>query len=109
MVQANWAHHFAEAVAGSFSWRRQTPRWRIVIDEQGTHLHPLTGRYIWPSEMDLMARLAGMQLRDRYAWWDRSPFTADSEAHVSVYPVCVGSIVSVQGAVVARADGNQRA
>ena len=43
------------------------------------------GRYIWPSELDLMARLAGMELRERWAGWDRSPFTAESTKHVSVW------------------------
>jgi len=43
------------------------------------------GRYIWPSELDLMARLAGMELRERWADWDRSPFTAESTQHVSVW------------------------
>ena len=43
------------------------------------------GRYIWPSELDLMARLAGMGLRERWADWDRSPFTAESDKHVSVW------------------------
>src|SRR5262245_26946358 len=42
-------------------------------------------RYVWPSELDLMARLAGMTLRDRWAGWDRSPFTGDSPSHVSVW------------------------
>lgn len=42
-------------------------------------------RYTWPPELDLMARLAGMELVCRFANWDRSPFTADSEQHVSVW------------------------
>ena len=42
-------------------------------------------RYIWPSELDLMARLAGFELESRWADWDRSEFTADSRSHVSVY------------------------
>ncbi len=42
-------------------------------------------RYIWPSELDLMARLAGFTLESRWADWDRSPFTAESRSHVSVY------------------------
>jgi len=42
-------------------------------------------RYVWPSELDLMARLAGMTLRDRWAGWDRSPFTGESPSHVSVW------------------------
>lgn len=42
-------------------------------------------RYVWPSELDLMARLAGMTLRDRWADWDRSRFRGDSPSHVSVW------------------------
>lgn len=42
-------------------------------------------RYVWPAELDLMARLAGMRLEYRWADWDRSPFTADSTGHVSVW------------------------
>jgi SAM-dependent methyltransferase len=42
-------------------------------------------RYAWPAELDLMARIAGMRLEDRWAGWDRSPFTGESESHVSVW------------------------
>jgi SAM-dependent methyltransferase len=42
-------------------------------------------RYVWPSELDLMARLAGLRLRDRWANWNREPFTTDSRSHVSVW------------------------
>ncbi len=42
-------------------------------------------RYVWPSELDLMARIAGMALRERWSDWTREPFTADSESHVSVW------------------------
>jgi SAM-dependent methyltransferase len=42
-------------------------------------------RYVWPSELDLMARLAGMRLRERWAGWRREPFTSESTAHVSVW------------------------
>ena len=42
-------------------------------------------RYAWPAELDLMARLAGMRLRERWADWDRSPFTDESSKHVSVW------------------------
>ena len=42
-------------------------------------------RYVWPSELDLMAQLAGMRLRDRWSGWDREPFTSDSTKHVSVW------------------------
>jgi SAM-dependent methyltransferase len=47
--------------------------------------YPVEFRYAWPAELDLMARLAGMQLEDRWAGWKREPFTALSPAHVSVY------------------------
>jgi SAM-dependent methyltransferase len=46
---------------------------------------PVEFRYAWPSELDLMARLAGMRLQDRWANWQREPFTALSPSHVSVY------------------------
>jgi SAM-dependent methyltransferase len=42
-------------------------------------------RYVWPSELDLMARLAGMTLRQRWRGWKREPFTSDSTKHVSVW------------------------
>ena len=42
-------------------------------------------RYVWPAELDLMARLAGMRLRERWAGWTREPFTSDSREHVSVW------------------------
>ena len=42
-------------------------------------------RYVWPSELDLMAKLAGMRLRDRFGGWKREPFTSESTKHVSVW------------------------
>jgi SAM-dependent methyltransferase len=42
-------------------------------------------RYAWPSELDLMAQLAGLRLRDRWSGWNREPFTTDSRSHVSVW------------------------
>jgi hypothetical protein len=42
-------------------------------------------RYVWPSELDLMARLAGMVRRERWSDWQRAPFTAESQAHISVW------------------------
>jgi hypothetical protein len=42
-------------------------------------------RYVWPSELDLMARLAGMTLRERWGGWRREPFTSESTTHVSVW------------------------
>ena len=42
-------------------------------------------RYVWPAELDLMARLAGMRLRERWSGWRREPFTSESDSHVSVW------------------------
>jgi hypothetical protein len=42
-------------------------------------------RYVWPAELDLMAELAGLRLADRFGDWDRTPFTAESTKHVSVW------------------------
>jgi len=58
---------------------------RIVISEEGTQMTPHFMRYAWPSELDLMAQLAGLERRERWAWWDRSPFIAGSKSHVTVY------------------------
>lgn len=57
----------------------------VLLSEDGIQVYPAQLRYIWPSEMDLMARLAGLRLRERWGDWDRSPFTSKSEGHVSVY------------------------
>jgi SAM-dependent methyltransferase len=57
----------------------------IEITPNGVRLYPVPQRYIWPSELDLMARLAGLELRERWGGWDRSPFSASSSSHVSVY------------------------
>jgi hypothetical protein len=42
-------------------------------------------RFVWPSELDLMARLAGMRLNSRWGDWDGQPFTSESRKHVSVW------------------------
>jgi hypothetical protein len=55
------------------------------IRPSGTTVFRSHHRYAWPAEYDLMARLAGLDLVDRWAGWDRSPFTAESRSHVSVW------------------------
>jgi hypothetical protein len=42
-------------------------------------------RYVWPAELDLMARLAGLRRRERWADWNRTPFTSESRSHISVW------------------------
>ena len=66
VAQQAVSHHF---VARGNAVRESTTPWRFV----------------WPSELDLMARLAGLELRFRWADWDHSPFTGDSTKHVSVW------------------------
>ena len=57
----------------------------VLISEAGVRVYPARLRYAWPAELDLMARLAGLRLRERWGDWDRSPFTSKSEGHVSIY------------------------
>jgi len=57
----------------------------VSLTAQGVRLNPIVCRYAWPSELDLMARIAGLRLRDRWGGWNREPFTATSRLHVSVY------------------------
>jgi SAM-dependent methyltransferase len=57
----------------------------VLVREEGVRLYPVKIRYAWPPELDLMAQLAGLELRDRWAGWKREPFTAASTNHVSVY------------------------
>ena len=48
-------------------------------------VHPQPFRYVWPAELDLMARIAGMTLDQRWSDWDRAPFTSESRKHISVW------------------------
>jgi SAM-dependent methyltransferase len=57
----------------------------VVIDESGNRMVPVHIRYAWPSELDLMARLVGLNLKDRWGGWRGEFFTADSVRHISVY------------------------
>ena len=56
----------------------------LVVDGQ-LEIFSAPFRYVWPSELDLMARLAGMTLRERWSDWNREPFTSESRSHVSVW------------------------
>jgi SAM-dependent methyltransferase len=57
----------------------------VSLSAAGVQLHPIVCRYAWPSELDLMARLAGLRLHDRWGGWNEEPFTSRSDLHVSVY------------------------
>ena len=56
-----------------------------LVFEGGVRIYPVQLRYAWPSELDLMARLAGLELEERRGGWSGEPFTAASGQHVSVY------------------------
>ncbi len=57
----------------------------VHLTPTGTRFVSVVDNYAWPGELDLMARAAGLQLRSRWSGWDRAPFGAGSEKHVSVY------------------------
>jgi SAM-dependent methyltransferase len=65
--------------------------YRVSDGKLGIFSHPF--RYVWPSELDLMARIAGMTLRERWGGWEREPFTSDSMKHVSVWSVPAEQLV----------------
>ena len=67
VTQNMWSHHYSRREDGSFE------------------RHSVPFRFAWPAELDLMARIAGMRLRERWGWWDRTPFTNESRSHVSVW------------------------
>ncbi len=57
----------------------------FLSDGEQPRVRATASRYCWPAELDLMARIAGLRLRERWGGWDRRPFTAESINHVSVY------------------------
>ena len=58
---------------------------KIVITDGNVKLYPVQIRYAWPSELDLMAQLAGLRLRERWSNWQREPFSSESMHHISIY------------------------
>jgi SAM-dependent methyltransferase len=67
-------------LVGQVSWSHH---WMAVEGRLVRHSAPY--RYVWPSELDLMAQLAGFRLRDRWAGWTRAPFTSDSIEQVAIF------------------------
>jgi hypothetical protein len=57
----------------------------VTLSPKGIHLNPVVQRYAWPNELDLMARIAGLRLKERWGSWTKEPFTSKSSIHVSVY------------------------
>jgi SAM-dependent methyltransferase len=65
--------------------RQRLKSQHVVIRNQEIRLYPVEVRYAWPAELDLMARLAGLRLRHRWADWNRAEIGPHSQRHVSVY------------------------
>ncbi|MGH2449307.1 MAG: class I SAM-dependent DNA methyltransferase [Chloroflexota bacterium] len=57
----------------------------VHLSHEGARLYPIVTRYAWPSELDLMGRIAGLRLKERWGGWNAEPFTSSSRSHVSVY------------------------
>ena len=57
----------------------------VSLSRRGVRLNPVVQRYAWPSELDLMARIAGLRLKGRWGGWGHAPFDSGSRMHVSVY------------------------
>jgi SAM-dependent methyltransferase len=57
----------------------------VSFSSAGVRLNPVVQRYAWPSELDLMARIAGLRLKHRWGGWNREPFNSTSSTHISVY------------------------
>lgn len=57
----------------------------VTLSPAGVRVNPIVTRLTWPSELDLMARIAGLKLKERWASWRREPLTAESRNCISVY------------------------
>jgi len=57
----------------------------VSLSAAGVRLNPVVQRYAWPAELDLMARVAGLRLKQRWGGWNREPFNSTSSTHISVY------------------------
>ena len=64
---------------------QQVSSQHVMIRRKGVRLFPVKLRYAWPSELDLMAKLAGLTLKERWGSWQREPLTKDSTKHISIY------------------------
>ena len=90
--QTDYVHtDFVELAAVGFDVARYDPVTQLLsenhvrVTPDGVRFNPIVCRLITPGEMDLMARIAGLRLVDRFGAWQHTPFTAASTAHVSVY------------------------
>jgi len=64
----------------------------VLLSEDGSRMYPIKIRYAWPSELDLMAKIAGLSLQHRWSSWTKAEFTAESKKHISVYGRSAGAM-----------------
>ena len=88
--QVNWATKVTADevqldVGRHDSVTQQVTSQKVVITDGNVRLYPTQIRYAYPSELDLMAQLAGLRLRERWGGWQREPFTSESQKHISIY------------------------
>ena len=88
--QVNWATKVTEDVVQLDVGQHDAATQRVisqkvVLTDGSVRLYPVQIRYAWPSELDLMAQLAGLRLRERWSNWQRAPFGSDCGNHISVY------------------------
>jgi SAM-dependent methyltransferase len=65
--------------------KQQVISQKVVIKNGDVRLYPVQIRYAWPSELDLMAQLAGLRLRERWSSWQRESFSSESKKHISIF------------------------
>lgn len=90
--QANWATKVTEEsveldVGRHDQATQRVVSQKVVIKDGNVRLYPVQIRYAWPSELDLMAQLAGLRLRERWGNWNKEPFTSESGKHISIYQI----------------------
>lgn len=88
--QVNWATKVTEEVVELDVGQHDAVAQRVVsqkvvLKDGSVKLYPVQLRYAWPSEIDLMAQLAGLSLRERWGSWQRGSFDSDSGKHISIY------------------------
>jgi len=88
--QVNWATKVTEDVVEldlglHDAAEQKVTSQKVVITDGNVRLYPIQIRYAWPSEIDLMAQLAGLRLRERWSNWQKEPFDSGSGKHISVY------------------------
>ena len=88
--QTNWATRVTEDLVELDVGRHEQATQKVVsqkvvITDGSVRLYPVQIRYAWPSELDLMAQLAGLRLRERWSNWQRESFTSESGKHISIY------------------------